>query len=103
MNTIEIKNNPVSTFSELKSNLHPDGQGSGTLEGWVKVNGSDYFVRKHWSYSGGFPMFTDDTVGTQAGEIILDGGKAYCEGRNQTLYNNQGQRINDADLEVRLK
>ena len=93
---ITIKGKAVNSFIELKNALHPDGQGSGTLEGVVTIDSKDFFVRKHWSYSGGFPVY-DGNI--QVGEIVLDGGTSYCEGKHQTLYDAQGREKGDAVIE----
>lgn len=39
----------VSSFSQLYPALHPDGQESGTVEGWILFEGRRLWVRKHWS------------------------------------------------------
>jgi hypothetical protein len=63
----------VSTYRELKSELNADGQGSGTVEGWVEFEGKKMFIRKHWSYDGGFPAYTDETISNCIGELFPKG------------------------------
>lgn len=95
MAQISINGKEVTTFQELKGLLHPDGQSSGTLVGNVNIDGEDFFIRKHWSYSGGFPVYDGDN---QVGEIVLAGGKSYCEGKYQELYDEKGKIKSDAKL-----
>jgi hypothetical protein len=63
----------VTTYRELKSACHPDGQGSGTIQGWIEFEGKPMFIRKHWSYDGGFPAYTDESISSCIGELIPDG------------------------------
>lgn len=92
----------IESFSELKKALSPDGQDSGTLEGWVLLNNEKVFVHKHWSYSGGFPFYKTDNIVDNIGEIILNDGVFYCEGENQCLYNKMGLQEDDAELSIKF-
>lgn len=60
----------INTYRELKKSLKADGQGSGTIEGWIEFEGVKMFVRKHWSYDGGFPAYTDETISNCIGELF---------------------------------
>jgi hypothetical protein len=63
----------VSTYRELKKHLQSDGQESGTLCGFIEFQGNKMYVRKHWSYDGGFPCYSDETCLEPAGELFPDG------------------------------
>ncbi len=65
--------NTVRTIQELKTNLGGDGQESGTVQGWVNFEGNALFVRKHWSYSGGFPAYEDESCTEDVGEFGVIG------------------------------
>lgn len=98
-NQIKINNKVVTSFIELKNELHGDGQDSGTLIGNILIDDEKFFVKKHWSYSGGFPVFSDEKINNQVGKIVLDNDKSYCEGKNQDLYDYRGQIKGDAEIE----
>jgi hypothetical protein len=81
--------NTVTTIQELKKSLFADGQGSGTLEGWIDFEGQKFFVRKHWSYDGGYPAYFDEACTQDAGEFkrtgepfhyMIDGNPQYRHG-----------------------
>ena len=63
----------VNTYQELRESLNGDGQGSGTKQGWVIFKGQKLFVRKHWSYEGGYPVYTDESSSTSIGELKKSG------------------------------
>jgi hypothetical protein len=62
--------NTVKTFQELKNALGTDEQGSGTQCGWVVFNNQKIYVRRHWSYSGGFPVYLDEACLFFLGELV---------------------------------
>lgn len=93
-----LEGNTITTFTELKECLSFDSQGSGTLEGYVLVDECKIFIRKHWSYSGGFPFF--DSKGEHIGEIVLNDNLYYCEGKYCILYDEKGYCREDAILSV---
>lgn len=101
MENMKIKNlkgDELTHYSQVLRELHPDGQGSGTAEGTLLIGDIPVFVRKHWSYAGGFPFSSEILVG----EIVLDGGASYCEGERQELFDEKGFRIKDAELSVKI-
>lgn len=63
----------VTTIKELQNALSEDGQESGTMQGWIIFEGQKMFVRKHWSYQGGFPVYSDETINTLIGLLKRDG------------------------------
>jgi hypothetical protein len=60
----------VTTYRELRKQLTADGQGSGTAQGWIIFNGVKMFVRKHWSYDGGYPCYADENCVDCLGELF---------------------------------
>lgn len=63
----------VSTYRELKKALKPDGQESGTICGFIQFEEKKIYVRKHWSYDGGFPCYSDEDCLQSVGELFPDG------------------------------
>ena len=59
----------VSTFQELKSALHGEDQNSNTRCGWIIYNGKQMYIRKHWSYEGGYPAYEDEACTIDIGEF----------------------------------
>lgn len=68
--------NTVSTIQQLKASLTGDGQESGTQQGWVIFEGQKLFVRRHWSYSGGYPVYRDADMQHSVGELQVKPGTA---------------------------
>ena len=91
----------VKTYQELKKALGTDEQGSGTQCGWIIFNGQKMYVRKHWSYSGGFPAYKNEDMDESIGELF--GGKdyfEYCINGVPQLHNGW-QPMLDSKLEMR--
>ena len=91
---ISVNGTTVTTAGELLTALQHDGQGSGTRHGHVTIEGKTYWCRKHWSSSGGFPICSDESLSDHLGEIEIDGGTTYVEGRGngtQTIYLAKGK------------
>ena len=63
----------VSTILELKAALHGEDQNYKTRCGWVLFHGKKYYVRKHWSYDGGYPAYYDENCTQDAGEFFGTG------------------------------
>lgn len=90
--------NSITLFSELREVLGTDGQGSGTECGWIVFNNQRMYVRRHWSYSGGYPVYTDETCLVELGEletpennnewfpVIIDGVAQKCKHGIYPLY-----------------
>jgi len=76
----------ITTFSELRKALGTDSQGSGTECGWITFEAKKVYVRRHWSYSGGYPIYEDESCLVELGEfvngewfpIIIDGVQQKC-------------------------
>jgi hypothetical protein len=90
--------NTIKTFSELRKALGTDGQDSGTECGWIVFNNQELYVRRHWSYGGGYPIYLDEAClysfgKLQASEndndwfpIIIDGIHQKCVHNLYKLY-----------------
>lgn len=86
----------INTLQELKKALHGESQNDNTRCGWVMFNGQKLYVRKHWSYDGGYPVYTDETCTTSIGELfcitetaqpaIDENGKPILRHGYQTVY-----------------
>lgn len=97
---IEINGTEVKTAFELMQQLKSDGQGSGTRHGYVTIDDERLWVRKHWSYAGGFPLCSDDSLSDNRGELILEDG-AYIEGNgsgSSWIADKMGRKIGDAAI-----
>lgn len=78
----------VITIQELKKALYGESQNYKTRCGWIEFEGRRIYVRKHWSYDGGFPAYADERCVHPIGELfaitesafpyVID-GKVQCQ------------------------
>ncbi len=90
--------NSITLFSELRATLGTDSQGSGTECGWVMFNNQNLYVLRHWSYSGGYPVYFDEACLYPLGEfespeddkewfpVVVDGVAQKCKHGIYPLY-----------------
>lgn len=57
---------------QLQSELFSDPSNYNTKLGWIEFNGQKMFVRKHWSYEGGYPCYSDQECLNELGELVID-------------------------------
>lgn len=62
--------NSITTFSELRDCLGTNNQGTGTECGWIFFEETKMYVNRHWSYSGGYPVYKDETCLVEVGELV---------------------------------
>lgn len=100
LNQITINGKSVNSFLELIS-IGTDNQGSGTIQGTINIDGNDYLMRKHWSYSGGFPIFNIKNQNELVGELIIDNNESYYE--NGNIYDKYGNVKSSDDILLEFK
>lgn len=69
-----LNGEPISNWSSFRSIAKEDGQGSGTFEGIVVIDGVNLYVRKHWSNS-------DAAVAPVDAEMDSIGALRYMDGK----------------------